>query len=377
MPIQIDSEFPGGNIIVEDVDGDSVRLHQDLRDTQYDWFYWCFRVRGAEGRTIRFDFTTSRALGARGPAVSLDGGWTWQWLGIEAVDGNAFSYTFPEDASEVRLSFAMPYQESSWLQFAYALDGNPMVSRHRLCTTARGRDVDYMLLGCPGSEPQHKAAITCRHHCCEMMVNYALEGLIRWVGSGPGDESRWLRENVQFLLVPFVDKDGVEDGDQGKARRPRDHGRDYEGECLYATTRAIRELLPRWGGNRLRAGVDLHCPYISGGTNEVIYQVGSRHEQMAQQQERFSRILESVAAGPLPFRAADLMPFGTSWNTAENFSDGKSFSGWIGEYPGIALATSIELPYATARGVEVNQESARSFGTDVGMALASYLQELP
>ncbi|MCK5803638.1 MAG: peptidase M14, partial [Lentisphaeria bacterium] len=62
MSFVIDSDFAGGNIVVENVDGDEVRLHQDLRDTARDWFYWCFRVRGAEGRTLRFLFTTSRAL---------------------------------------------------------------------------------------------------------------------------------------------------------------------------------------------------------------------------------------------------------------------------------------------------------------------------
>ena len=33
MPIEIDSSFPGGNIVVEGIDGNEVRVHQDLRDT--------------------------------------------------------------------------------------------------------------------------------------------------------------------------------------------------------------------------------------------------------------------------------------------------------------------------------------------------------
>ncbi len=32
------------------------------------------------------------------------------------------------------------------------------------------------------------------------------------------------RSGINFI-VPFVDKDGVEEGDQGKARQPRDHNR--------------------------------------------------------------------------------------------------------------------------------------------------------
>ena len=30
---QIDADFPGGNVMVVDIDGDSIRLQQDLRDT--------------------------------------------------------------------------------------------------------------------------------------------------------------------------------------------------------------------------------------------------------------------------------------------------------------------------------------------------------
>lgn len=54
---------------------------------------------------------------------------------------------------------------------------------------------------------------------------------------------RWLREQVEFFVVPFMDKDGVEAGDQGKNRRPYDHNRDYQGESLYASVRAMRELV--------------------------------------------------------------------------------------------------------------------------------------
>jgi hypothetical protein len=377
MPIEPDNDFPGGNIVIESVDGYDVRLHQDLRDTSHDWFYWCFGIRVVPGRTLHFTFTKSRAIGVRGPAVSLDAGRTWRWLGSDAVDGNTFSYTFTDDAPDVRFSFGMPYQESHWQRFADGLSGTPSFSRHKLCTTKKGRDVEYALMGCQEGEPLHRVAVTCRHHCCEMMADYALEGLIQWILKGPGTEPQWLRDNVQFFLVPFADLDGVEDGDQGKDRRPRDHGRDYEGCSLYPATGAIRRLLPAWSDDRLSVGIDLHCPWIAGEHNEDIYQVGSRHQRIADEQQRFSNILESVCSGPLPFVADDFLPFGESWNTGGNFSEGKSFSRWIAELPGVVLGTSIEIPYANARGVEVDQESARRFGVDLGMALASYLQALP
>ena len=374
MTFEIDSAFPGGNIAVERIDEDEVYVHQELRDTAVDWFYWCFQVSGAAGRTLHFHFTQSRAIGVRGPAVSFDEGVTWTWVGSGAVQGNAFSYTFPKDAAKVRMSFAMPYQESHWLHFIGSLSSGTPFSCRTLCTTKKGRDIEYMLIG--NEKPLHRVAITCRHHCCEMMANYVLEGLIRWVAEDPDAEAQRVRDHVGFFLVPFVDKDGVEDGDQGKGRRPRDHGRDYEGESIYASTGAIRQIIPEWGGGLLHIGLDIHCPHITGPYNEVIYIVGSADDRIASKQRQFCRILESVSDGPLPFLAEDFLEFGKSWNTDENYSEGRAFSRWAGGLPDAVLGISIEIPYANARGAEVNQGSARLFGADLGRGLAAYLHRI-
>ena len=81
MPVQIGSAFADGNIVVETIDGPIINLHQDLRDTTCDWFYWCFRIRSAAGETLRFNFIRSCAIGLRGPTISGDDGQTWNWLG--------------------------------------------------------------------------------------------------------------------------------------------------------------------------------------------------------------------------------------------------------------------------------------------------------
>src|SRR5215213_4902724 len=79
--LKIDADFPGGNIAVDAVEGDTVRIHPDLRDTEGNWFYWAFRVTGAQNRTLTFEFTQQQPVGVRGPAVSLDDGVNWSWLG--------------------------------------------------------------------------------------------------------------------------------------------------------------------------------------------------------------------------------------------------------------------------------------------------------
>jgi len=63
----VDGDLPAGNVVVEKIEGDTVSLHQDLRDTDQDWIYWKFRVTGAAGRALKFRFTKSAAVGSRTP----------------------------------------------------------------------------------------------------------------------------------------------------------------------------------------------------------------------------------------------------------------------------------------------------------------------
>ena len=125
MTITIDCDFPGGNIILETMDGDDVYLHQDLRDTEGYWFYWCFRIRGAAGRRLGFNFTNGDVIGVRGPAISRDSGQTWEWLGTATVEGPRFSYTFADHENDVRFSFGMPYQQTHLTEFLKRFDTDP------------------------------------------------------------------------------------------------------------------------------------------------------------------------------------------------------------------------------------------------------------
>ena len=56
--IDIRSDYPGGNVKVLGIDETNgvVRVAPDLRDTEGKWFHFDFTVRGAAGRTLRFQF---------------------------------------------------------------------------------------------------------------------------------------------------------------------------------------------------------------------------------------------------------------------------------------------------------------------------------
>ena len=368
---EIDAAFPGGNITVDRVEGEAVFLRQDLRDTLGDWFYWAFRVRGAAGRTLRFTFASDK-FAARGPAISTDGGITWRWLGREVVKDRTFSHSFAPDAGDVRFSMGMPYTEANLKRFLQRHAADVALRTGTLCRTLKGRTVELLRFGQLEGEPRLRVFFTARHHACEMMANYELEGIIEAV-LAQDEIGRWFRENVEFRAVPFMDKDGVEDGDQGKNRAPHDHNRDYAGEPIYSTVAAVKKMLPDWSGGKLRIALDLHCPALRGREHELIHFVGGPEADFWQRATRLSGLLEELSANsPLGFRERDNLPFGKSWNNVQNGA-ARTFASWARTLPNLHIATTLELPYAVAGGQEVNAESARAFGRTLAAAILAFL----
>lgn len=367
--MQIECDYPGGNILVDAVAGDRVTLRQDRRDTPEWWFYWNFRLRGAAGRRLTFAFTDGNPIGVCGPAVSLDEGVSWTWAGTEGIreteEGVEWTTTIPADP--VRLSYTIPYQFSDWHRFLETLPAADRWQVTEHCTTRAGRSAPCLRIG--GAGPWC-VVLTARHHACEAMANYVLEGLLAAVleaGARP-----WADASV--VALPFMDLDGVEQGDQGKCRAPHDHNRDYGEPCLYPTVRALREAAPAWLDGRKGIFMDLHCPWIRGGHNTAIYLVGQPRQDRWEEQERFGVLLEKNMSGDLPYRIADNLPWGQGWNTSGP-QEARTAARWFGDLASVRLATSFEFPYASVRGVETSAARYRQVGRCLAAALTDTMKE--
>ena len=287
----ISSDFPGGNIFVDKIKDDTIWIRPDLRDTQGDWFYWCFGINNAKGKTLTFVLTKPNCLTSKGPATSMDGGYHWYWLNADSSWDSSFTYSFTSN-SEVRFSMGMPYTQKQFQQFIGPYLKSEFVNIDTLATTKAGRSVERVILKPQSSIVKYKVLITTRHHACEMMGNYEMEGILAEIL-----KDEWLKNNVEFCLIPFMDKDGVENGDQGKNRIPHDHNRDYSDTSIYASVAALRKWVPVWSENKLAVTIDLHCPWIKAENNENIYVVGSPDEKIAVQQRLFLTILKSTNNG--------------------------------------------------------------------------------
>lgn len=370
----LDKNVPAGNIELERVEGNSVYIHQELRDTKGDWFYWAFRVKGAAGRTLDFHFTRSVAVGVRGPCVSLDKGRTWSYAAEKTATRNSFRYDFPADAEEVWFYETIPYLQTDW---------NAFVKRHEaergktfetgvLCKSRNGRDVENGVFGNLSGSPKYRIFLSARHHASETMASFVLEGLLDGI-LAKDETGAWFRENVEVMVVPFMDKDGCEDGDQGKNRRPHDHNRDYA-KFIYPETRGIRDWISRRANNTLDVFFDFHCPWLYGDYNEFVYQVHGKQLENTAKMVRFGKIMETAQRGSMAYREDDDIRWGEGWNTDRNYTDGCAVKTWALERLSCGFVSEFEIPFATANGRVVTTESCREFGQDMAKAFRIWLE---
>lgn len=357
----ISTDIPAGNGVVVDQDGDRIILRSDLRGNAAWWFYWHVALRRAAGRTVEICFRDRPGFGPAGFAESRDQGRTWSWRSAEDTHRAIITVG---DCDDLRLSMTMPYVRAD---LNAAVADLPGLTVAELCRSAAGRHVPVLLAGPEPSQAQAQIVLTARHHCCETMASFVLDGCLRAWLTDPAFTS--LRGQVAIVAVPFIDADGVEEGDQGKMRAPFDHNRSYASD-RHVETVALRHLvdgtdrvhLPTWS-------IDLHCPYLLGGNNEEIFLVGSGDPRNAAAQTRFAATLAEVAEADFGFRAGDIFPHGVGWNTTP-VAERKSCGAWFALRPACALSATLEIPYGKCRGEPLTAASSRRFGALLARSLA-------
>lgn len=359
--VSIKADFPGGNVIVEKLEGDVVTLKPDLRGGR-DWFYWSFECRTKTRRKLRFvlpDKRTMKYIGMQGPAVSNDGGKTWDWLGADTVDGPAFECAFEPD-KPLRLSVTIPYMQNNLDTFLNEHKDNAHLTVTELAKTRGGRAVELLQIGQPllhdspsrDSRPATTRRVvqqsdripvlmTARHHACETMASYLLEGFLRAAMSDT-DAGRSFRERYVLYCVPIVDKDGVHSGDQGKNRNPHDHNRDYidppsEAGPLYPEVAAIMKLRESKG---IRIAVDFHCPTLWMDYHQVIYFVGPK-DVPANNHANVTQLATGIKTDFPKTAPRGGLVLLKSKRTPGHFSD------YFSRAENAIMATTLEFPYAS------------------------------
>jgi len=354
-PVTIDADFPGGNVAVEGIDGDTVRVAPDLRGDN-PWFYWYFEARSSKPGRVRFVFPEkvigfkNGAIGLQGPAISTDRGKSWTWMGTDNVAGSSFHYDFARADQRVRFAVSIPYVQADLDAFLKRNAGNSHLATSVLTKSRHGRDVELLQIGKPGPEVQ-AVLFSGRHHAAETIASYVLEGFLQEAMSdSPAGEA--FRKKYVLYAVPFVDKDGVEAGDQGKNRKPHDHNRDYIEKSIFPEVQAIKQLDKTVD---FRLALDFHCPTLVMEDHQVMYFVGAKGHP----KYNFENVSE--LAGWIKKGLPNSAPVGPLVWLKDETNPSPTFARYFGVKDGAIMSATVEIPFAPP-GKATDPASCRKYG---------------
>lgn len=352
--MKIHQEFIGGNIEVEKIEDNHVYLKNQLRDITGTWFYWAFCIEGAEGKTLTFHFEEHR-LGYLGPAISHDLK-TFKWLN-SLDDDNSFTYTFGENEGKVYFAHDILYHPERFYKFCDERN----IEVKEFCKSNKGSSVPFITFG----NGDKTILLTARHHACESTGNYVLEGVLN-------NLLKDIPMDYKFICVPFMDFDGVINGDQGKQRIPHDHNRDYTKDAtpIYAETKRIREIVDNGG---VEFGFDFHSPWHKGSDHDTALIVHSNERSKALFDE-FGKLLEEhITPDSFKYYTKNDLYVGRSWNAGGSHT----FSSYVIENPDGKLAFTLETPYFGTKDKQnvFTEESGIALGNSFAEAMKKYIEK--
>ncbi len=362
--VAISCDYPGGNVKIKNLSPGRAEVEADLRDTQQPWFYWNFEAKAEKNGVVKFLFPVKqKQVSAQGPAISTDGGKSWKWLGREKTNflaaepegpRDSFSWNFTKTGERVHFAQGIPYQRANLDSVLEKYKNHPDLKVAVLTKTRKGAETPLLIIGkeAPGTK---NILLTARHHSCEAIPSYAMEGFLEEALSD-SPFGREFRKKYVLYAVVFVDLDGVQGGDQGKGRAPHDHNRDYGLEKpLYPEIKAIEELDRE---KKFFIALDLHAPSVRDDIHERFYFDGLRTPENNSATVEFYKWLFEESPTTVDYTLNFLKP------TPMKPSDGKGipFSHYFGSRPHTAYGVTIEIPYASGGNPEYDDSEAKKYG---------------
>ena len=364
--ISVNTKFPGGNVLVNKIEGNTIHIAPELRGGR-QWFYWNFEAEVSQPGRVTFVFPADAGaqIGVNGPAVSLDEGRTWEWLGADhagfrsagrdspAVPSDSFWYDFTAKNSTVRFSVGIPYLQRNLDEFIARLGENPHLVRDVLTKSRKGRPVDVWQVGQPGPD-MIPVLVSARHHACEALASYVLEGFLEEALSDSPAGAAFRRKYILYA-IPIVDVDGVAEGDQGKWRSPHDHNRDYGQErMIYPPVISMVQLAK---AKRIKLALDFHCPTLRMDIHQGFYFAGIRLPHIKNNMDELIGWMDEERPPAVIWSERDLM----ARPGPSAPKGGMPFSNYFAYHDGVDFAATLESPF-TQRGNGLDDELACEYG---------------
>jgi len=352
MSIRINVDFPGGSVVVRAYRDKQVLLRQDTWGSSIKFLYFYFEAESDDSDWYDFDFVSGNSISSGGVAYSLDQGVTWEHLPFGAGSCRTGFRYFMRKNQPVRFCLGQQFLQADLERF---LAETPAIRREVLCRSIGKREVELLRIGSDAPD-RIPVLLTARHHACEMHGTQVMMGLLAAAAADPDFQKKY---NV--YAVPFVDKDGVEEGLQGKARIPHDHNRDYGDPSIYPEVRALKALDQE---KHFQIVLDFHCPRLF---REKIFFFGSEHPRIERNIEELCDLLGLYGPAWLNFNRDDLIKFGYGHNRP--YRDGISCARYFAAQPWAKLSATNEISYDFANKNLLTVAKLREYGKGIADAM--------
>ncbi|MFO8079937.1 MAG: M14 family zinc carboxypeptidase [Armatimonadota bacterium] len=265
------AEISGNGCIVDvsrvDV-GWKVRFASEPRTSpQPLWFY--IEARGAGGAPVEFIWENPDiCLGNRNelhvlrPVLRADDG---QWRRVDAVkvdehpDGRrSLRFSHEGGGRTIAAAFCFPYAPPD-LEETLG-DVGERWERTVIGVTREGRPLERLRLTGDHSVQRAGIYLMARQHAGETPGSWILDGMLRFLAGQAAQRSE-LRDAIDVWVCPFVDLDGVVNGDYGKDALPWDFNRAWEHMPMRPAVHAIQRDMQRFKARtHPRIVIDCHGP---------------------------------------------------------------------------------------------------------------------
>jgi len=203
--IAIASDFDGGNIVSESIDGNTARLsiRRDHLSDFYQWFY--FRVDGTPGDSVRLAIVNCGAS-------AYPGGWPGYQARVSAdnADWVCAPTRYGDGVLEIEhelttasawFAYFAPYSTDQHQALIKRAVADDRVAHRVLGQTLDGRAIDYLRIGAGPKQ----IWLYARQHPGETMAEWWIDGAIDWLMS---DAATPLLDAATVHLIPNMNPDG-------------------------------------------------------------------------------------------------------------------------------------------------------------------------
>lgn len=339
------------------------------------WFH--VQCTGAEAKPVRFLWRNAalclgladlESLGNVRPVVKTDSD-DWKRVQdtslVQSPTGHvALHFATSGPCDECEAAFCFPYGHSELRRTVAETGGAWQVET--LDVSAGGRPL-VRLLAPAADESDAGVYIVARQHSGETPGSWVLDGVLRAVAAedtdGPLRRSDW-------WVVPFVNVDGVVEGDYGKDPMPADFNRAWAPMPLRPEVYAVQRDMMHFAGRcGRRIVLDLHAP---GGGENGIYQFLPREGRPAAQREAaqsFAPLLADEFAEVTREAVARVPDYPSRWDSEHTATC------WAWDHLDGTLGVSIETSYqALTDTARLIPEDYQSIGRRLARVIARWLR---